>query len=47
MSSVGRLTLDCESLAVPHDDQALTVYSAAPDTPDADKFDLLRVIARP
>ncbi len=39
---VGRLTLDCESLAVPDDDQTLVVYSAAPGSPDADKLDQLR-----
>ncbi len=39
---LGRLTLDCESLAVPDDDQSLVVYSAAPGSPDADKLDQLK-----
>jgi hypothetical protein len=41
---VGRLTLDCESLEVPGDDQRLVVYSAAPGTRDAELLDLLRVV---
>lgn len=41
---IGRLTLDCERLDVPDDDQMLIVYSAAPGSPDAEKLDLLRVV---
>jgi len=41
---VGRITLDCESLAVPDDDQTLVVYSAAPGGPDADKLELVRAL---
>ena len=41
---IGRLTLDCERLDVPDDDQMLIVHSAAPGTPDAAKLDLLRVV---
>ena len=41
---VGRLTLDCDSLDVPGDDQRLVVYSAAPGTRDAELLDLLRVV---
>lgn len=41
---VGRLTLDCDALAVPEDDQRLVVYSAAPGTRDAELLDLLRVV---
>ncbi|GAA4797867.1 helix-turn-helix transcriptional regulator [Actinomycetospora chlora] len=41
---VGRLTLDCDSLDVPGDDQHLVVYSAAPGTRDAELLDLLRVV---
>ncbi|MBF5082358.1 helix-turn-helix domain-containing protein [Quadrisphaera sp. INWT6] len=39
---VGRITLDCESLAVLDDDQTLVVYSAAPDSTDAVKLEKLR-----
>lgn len=42
---IGRITLDCGSLAVPDDDQTLVVYSAAPDTTAAHQLDLLRVTA--
>ncbi|NMO91029.1 helix-turn-helix domain-containing protein [Actinomycetospora sp. TBRC 11914] len=41
---IGRITLDCDQLAVPDDDQLLIVYSAAPGSPDAEKLDLLRVV---
>ena len=41
---VGRITLDCESLTVPDDDQTLVVYSAAPGGPDADKLELVRAL---
>jgi hypothetical protein len=41
---VGRITLDCDSLDVPGDDQRLVVYSAAPGTRDAELLDLLRVV---
>ena len=41
---VGRITLDCDSLEVPGDDQRLVVYSAAPGTRDAELLDLLRVV---
>ena len=41
---IGRITLDCDQLAVPDDDQLLIVYSAAPGTSDAEKLDLLRVV---
>ena len=41
---IGRITLDCDLLAVPDDDQLLIVYSAAPGSPDAEKLDLLRVV---
>lgn len=44
---IGRITLDCESLDVPDDDQTLVVYSAAPGTPDAEKLDLLRSVGVP
>ncbi len=39
---VGRLTLDCDSLEVPGDDQRLVVYSATPGSRDAELLDLLR-----
>ncbi len=38
---LGRITLDCESLDVPDDDQTLVVYSAAPGTENADKLERL------
>ncbi len=41
---IGRITLDCESLAVPEDDQTLVVYSATPNTADERKLDLLRTM---
>ncbi|GAA4875800.1 helix-turn-helix transcriptional regulator [Actinomycetospora straminea] len=41
---VGRLTLDCDGLDVPGDDQRLVVYSAAPGTRDAELLDLVRVV---
>ena len=41
---VGRLTLDCDSLEVPGDDQRLVVYSATPGSRDAELLDLLRVV---
>jgi transcriptional regulator with XRE-family HTH domain len=42
--SVGRITLDCESLHVPDADQMVVVYSAEPGTADADALALLRVV---
>ncbi|GLZ49266.1 transcriptional regulator [Actinomycetospora sp. NBRC 106375] len=41
---IGRLTLDCDSLEVPGDDQRLVVYSAVPGSRDAELLDLLRVV---
>lgn len=41
---IGRLTLDCDALDVPGDDQRLVVYSAVPGTRDAELLDLLRVV---
>ncbi|HVQ96346.1 MAG TPA: helix-turn-helix transcriptional regulator [Mycobacteriales bacterium] len=38
---VGRIALDYEMLAVPNSDQALQVYSAAPDSPDEAALRLL------
>ena len=42
--SIGRITLDCESLAVPDDDQTIVVYSATPGTSDAERLALLRLV---
>lgn len=42
--SLGRITLDCESLHVPDTDQTVIVYSAEPGTPEADALALLRVV---
>jgi hypothetical protein len=41
---VGRLTLTCDDLGVPGDDQRLVVYSATPGSRDAELLDLLRVV---
>lgn len=41
---LGVLELDCDVLVVPGDDQVLVVYSAAPDSPDAQALALLRVV---
>lgn len=41
---IGRLTLDCDALDVPDDDQRLVVYSATPGSRDAEMLDLLRVV---
>ncbi|MFF5990748.1 helix-turn-helix transcriptional regulator [Prauserella flavalba] len=40
---LGTLTLDCDILAVPEDDQFVLVYSAAPGTRTASALELLRV----
>ncbi|WP_421733068.1 helix-turn-helix transcriptional regulator [Cellulomonas sp.] len=42
--SLGRITLDCDSLHVPSSDQTVIVYSAEPGTPDSDALALLRVL---
>ncbi|GAA1290082.1 helix-turn-helix transcriptional regulator [Pseudonocardia aurantiaca] len=41
---LGDLTLDCNVLEVHGDDQVLLVYSAAPDTPEAEALSLLSVV---
>jgi transcriptional regulator with XRE-family HTH domain len=41
---VGLLTLDCDVLEVPGDDQKLIVYSAPPASPEAEALALLRVL---
>ncbi|WP_069161081.1 helix-turn-helix transcriptional regulator [Nocardia altamirensis] len=40
---LGDLTLECDTLLVPDTDQAVVVYSAAPNTPAATALDLLRI----
>lgn len=40
---LGRLALDCDVLFVPDTDQAVVVYSAAPDTSAASALELLRI----
>lgn len=40
---LGDITLDCDTLLVPETDQAVIVYSAAPNTPAATALDLLRI----
>ena len=42
--TLGAVTLECDTLHVPDVDQAVIVYSAAPDTPEAEALALLRVI---
>lgn len=42
--AVGRLTLDCDVLAVATDDVRLMLYSAAPGTPDAERLALAAVL---
>jgi len=42
-TSVGRITVDCDVLAVPGSDLRLVVYTAGPGTADADMLDLLRI----
>ncbi|WP_436527030.1 helix-turn-helix transcriptional regulator [Actinoplanes sp. HUAS TT8] len=42
--AVGRLTLDCDTLVVAFDDLRITVYSAEPRTPDADRLALAIVL---
>ncbi len=41
---VGRITLDCDSLQVLDSDQRLIVYSARPNSPEAEALALLKVI---
>jgi transcriptional regulator with XRE-family HTH domain len=41
---LGALTLDCDTMLVPDDDQSVIVYSAAPGTPEASALALLRVM---
>jgi hypothetical protein len=42
--TLGSLVLDCDTLHVPDDDQAVIVYSAAPGTLEAEALALLRVV---
>lgn len=42
--SLGPLLLDCDTLHVPDDDQAVIVYSAEAGTPEAEALALLRVV---
>ena len=42
--ALGPLLLDCDTLHVPDDDQAVIVYSAAAGTAEADALALLRVV---
>jgi transcriptional regulator with XRE-family HTH domain len=42
--AVGRITLDCDTLAVTGDDLRITVYSAEPGTEDADRLELAVVL---
>jgi len=42
--SLGELRLECDALHIPDADQTLSVYSAAPGSPEADALALLRVV---
>jgi transcriptional regulator with XRE-family HTH domain len=42
--SVGRITLDCDTLLVAGDDIRLMIYTAAPDTADAERLALALVL---
>ncbi len=42
--AVGRITLDCDSLIVAHDDLRITVYTAEPGTEDAERLSLATVL---
>lgn len=41
----GELTLDCDVLTVPGSDLKITLYTAAADSPDAERLEFLRVSA--
>jgi transcriptional regulator with XRE-family HTH domain len=41
---IGEVSLDCDTLSVPDDDQLVVVYSAAPGTPEAESLALLQVV---
>jgi transcriptional regulator with XRE-family HTH domain len=42
--SVGRITLDCDTLLVARDDLRISVYTAEPDTADAERLALALVV---
>ncbi len=42
-TAVGPITIDCDVLTVPGSDLRIVVYTAAPDSDDASKLELLRV----
>jgi MmyB-like transcription regulator ligand binding domain len=42
--AVGRITLDCDTLIVALDDLRITVYTAEPDTQDAERLALAVVL---
>jgi hypothetical protein len=42
--NIGPITLDCDVLAATDSDLRLVVYTAQPDSPDAEKLELLKVI---
>ena len=42
--TVGSITLDCDMLHIPDTDQSLIVYSAGPDTAEAEALALVRTI---
>lgn len=43
-STLGPITLECDTLHVPDTDQLVVVYSASPGTPEAEALALLRVV---
>ncbi len=42
--TVGPITLDCDTLVVAGDDLRIMIYTAEPDTADAEKLDLAIVL---
>ena len=42
--TVGRITLDCDTLIVAADDLRIMIYTAAPETEDAERLSLAIVL---
>ena len=41
---VGSITVDCDTLLLPDRDQQVVLYTAVPDSRDAESFELLRMV---